>query len=313
MSSSAPPPLDEDLRVPPYLSSGAVAVITVISVLLTAGLLVAAYFLFTSWRLKNKLQRGTSPQRFEEVREEEDVPQAERLREDTVLVHDVVFHDDGLYTVQPGDKPQPSPAPSVALLHEILSSVADMRQTEERSSPVSGIIDDVIENIVVHASELEAQTEEAEGGRLLVRNESYHRAIEDDEHNQGMFGEFSVPEEFSQNNPFRPFFSGSDGATAGNSDQVELSQFSSQSEEMNASVTSLEASPGLGSIDDGECEIQGKYHSTPILDGPQCGESVPVFQSRYLSYRNLDSAEKESYIPVYTRPFPSFIKPSNEK
>ena len=186
MSSSVPPPVDEDFPVPPYLNSGTVAVITVISVLLTAGLLVAAYHLFTSWRLKNNLQREASI-RFEEAseEEEEDVPQAERLREDTVLVHDVVFHDDSLYTVSPGEKPQPSPAPSVALLQEILSSVAEMRETEERCSPVSGIIDDVIENIVLHSSQLEAPTEEAEGGRLLVRNESYHRAIEEDEHNQG--------------------------------------------------------------------------------------------------------------------------------
>ena len=119
----------------------------------------------------------------------------------------------------------------------------------------------------------------------------------------------------SQNPPFTSLFSGSDHVTSGNLHQADLSRFSSQEEE-NASVTSLVASPGLVRIDDGECEIRGKYHSTPILDVPLCGENVPAvpgFQYRYRSSFYLDSAEKESYVPVYNRPFTSFITPSNEK
>ena len=200
MSSSAPP-VAEGFTAPPYLNSGVVAVITVLSVLLTAGLLVGAYVLFTSWRLKNNLRRETSI-RFEEVAEAEEVARIEKLREDTVVVHDVGFHDSSLYAVSPGEKPEPSPAPSIfqsnSLLQEIFSSV------EERSGPVSGIIDDVIENIVVQSSQLEAPSEEGEGGgRWLARNESYVRAIEaiDDEHNQGLLGEFSVPEEFTRSLP----------------------------------------------------------------------------------------------------------------
>ena len=200
MSSSAPP-VAEGFTAPPYLNSGVVAVITVLSVLLTAGLLVGAYVLFTSWRLKKNLRRETSI-RFEEVAEAEDVARAEKLREDTVVVHDVGFHDSSLYAVSPGEKPEPSPAPSIfqsnSLLQEIFSSV------EERSGPVSGIIDDVIENIVVQSSQPEAPSEKGEGGgRWLARNESYVRAIEanDDEHNQGLLGEFSVPEEFTRSLP----------------------------------------------------------------------------------------------------------------
>lgn len=296
--SSLRPPVDEDFTAPPYLSSGAVAVITVISVLVTAGLSVAAYYLFTYWRLKNKHPREKSIG-FEEVQEEEDVPRADMLREDTVVVHDLIFHDDSLYSVRPeSPKPEAGPAPSIfqenALLQEILSSVEEMSKTEEPSSPVLGIIDDVIEDIVVNSSQVEATTEEDEGGRrLLIRNESYHRAIEDDEHNQAM-----VDTSLSYYN-----YSGSNCATAGNSCQLEMSQLSSQAKEKNGSVASLEAS-----VDGGEWEIRGKCHSTPILDVPQCGGSVTVSQSRYLSYLNLDSAEKEGYIPVYNSPYPSFIK-----
>ena len=214
--SSLPPPADEDFTAPPYLSSGAVAVITVISVLLTAGLSVAAYYLFTSWRLKNKHPREKSIG-FEEVQEEEDVPRADRLREDTVVVHDLIFHDDSLYSVSPGSpKPEAGPAPSIfqenALLEEILSSVEEMSKTAEPSSPVLGIIDEVIEDIVINSSQVEATTEEDEGGRRwLIRNESYHRAIEEDEHNQAM-----VDTSLYYN------YSGSTFATAGNSGQLDI-------------------------------------------------------------------------------------------
>jgi hypothetical protein len=304
---SSLPPVNEDFTAPPYLSSGAVAIITVIAVLVAAGLVVAGYYLYTSWKLNNNLQREKSIG-FEEVPEEGGDPQPERLREDTVVVHDLLFHDDSVYSVSPSDKPEPSPAPSIfqenALLQEILSSVEAIGKTEEPSSPVLGIIDDVIENIVVHSSssQVETQSEEDEGGRrCLIRNESYHRAIEDDEHNQGMFEDC--------NTFLSSHCSGSNCATVGNSEQLEMSEFSSQSKEKYGSVASLEAS-----IEDGgDCEIRGKCHSTPILDGPQSGDSVPVSQSRYLSYLNLDSAVKEGYIPVYNRPYPSFIKPSTQK
>jgi len=302
MSSLPPPaPVNEDFTAPPYLSSGAVAVITVISVLLTAGLSVAAYYLFTYWRLKNK-PPGEKSIGFEEMQEEEDVPQADRLREDTVVVHDLMFHDDSLYEVSPGSpKPEVGPAPSIfeenALLQEILSSVEEMSKTEEPSSPVLGIIDDVIEDIVVNSSQVEAQTEEDEGGRRwLIRNESYHRAIEDDEHNQAMGDQCNFHTFMSHYNNY----SGSDCA--------QMSQLSSQSKEKNGSLASLEASVGGG-----ECEIRGKCHSTPILDVPQFGVSVTGSQSRYLSYLNLDSAEKEGYVPVYNSQYPSFIKSSTEE
>ena len=97
----------------------------------------------------------------------------------------MAFHDNSLYSVSAGDKPQPGPAPSIfqenALLQEILSSVAEMGRREEPTSPVSDIIDDVIENIVLHASQAEDQTEEDGGATRMLRNESYHRAIENDE------------------------------------------------------------------------------------------------------------------------------------
>ena len=308
--SSLPPPVNEDFTTPPYLSSGTVAIITVISVLLTASLSVAAYYLFTSWRLKNKHQRERSIG-FEEVPEEEDVPQTDRLREDTVVVHDLMFHDDSLFSVSHGSpKQETGPAPSIfqenALLQEILNSVEEMSKTEEPSSPVLDIIDDVIEHIVLNSSQVEAQTEEYdEGGRRwLIRNESYHRAIDDDELNQGMGEEGKLDTLMS----FYNNYSGSNCATSGNSAQLEMSQLSSQSKEKNGSVPSLEAS-----VEGGECEMRGKCHSTPILDVPHDGGSVTVHQSRYLSYLNLDSAEKEGYIPVYNSPYPRFIKSSTER
>ena len=285
MSSEA-----EDFLAPPYLSSGAVAVITVISVLLTIILAGAAYYLFTSWKLKNNLQRQKSVG-FEEVSEEEDGPRVDRLREDTVVVHDLVFHDDSLYSVNPAEKPNASPAPSIfqenALLQEILSSVAEMSKSEEPpSTPVPGIIDDVIETIVVHSSQVAAQTEEEEG-RMLVRNQSYHRAIE-----EGMFQECKefnpclMSEEF---NTFMSEFSGSNCATLGASDPLEMSEFSSRCKEKNASVSSL-----VASIEGGESEeTPGKYHSTPILDGPQCGVVMSVSQSRSELSTDVEDCSEE--------------------
>ena len=127
----------QDIPVPPYLHSGAVAVITILAVLFTFILIVLAYYLFRSWRLENNLKRRNNPARFEEDGDgfAGDLSQVDRLREETLLVHDVVFND-SLYDLSQEEKPEPSPAPSIfkesAFLQEILSSVAEM---ERQSGP----------------------------------------------------------------------------------------------------------------------------------------------------------------------------------
>ena len=109
-----------DVRVPPYLHSGLVAVITVLSFLASVILFFAFYHLVLAWKLVNNLKkRSKNATRFEDgihgidnVEERGDLTPVERLREDSVLIHDAVFHD-SLYDVTQDPKPEPSPAPSI--------------------------------------------------------------------------------------------------------------------------------------------------------------------------------------------------------
>ena len=206
-----------DVRVPPYLHSGLVAVITVLSFLASVILFFAFYHLVLAWKIVNNLKkRSKNATRFEDgeddVEERGDLTPVERLREDSVLIHDAVFHD-SLYDVTQDPKPEPSPAPSIfteeAFLQEILTSVAETRQErreEENVSLVPDIIDDVIDNILVNSQssvtntgkiQEEVQATEEDAGVLLMRNESYYRAIEDEESLLSPVGSSDC-----QNNPF---------------------------------------------------------------------------------------------------------------
>ena len=206
-----------DVRVPPYLHSGLVAVITVLSFLASVILFFAFYHLVLAWKIVNNLKkRSKNATRFEDgddnVEERGDLTPVERLREDSVLIHDAVFHD-SLYDVTQDPKPEPSPAPSIFteqdFLQEILTSVEETRQErreEENVSLVPDIIDDVIDNILVNSQssvtntgkiQEEVQATEEDAGVLLMRNESYYRAIEDEESLL-----YPVSSTDCQNNPF---------------------------------------------------------------------------------------------------------------
>lgn len=310
----------EDIHVPPYLHSGVVAVITVLAVLFTIIIIVAAYYLSTSWRLKNNLKRKNNPGRLEE---EGDVggylPPVDRLREDSVLVEEAVFND-SLYEVSQEPKPEPSPVPSIfkesAFLQEILTSVAEIErsrdETQEKDNLVPEIIDDVIDNILSNSESaqssksvatVEMDSPKEEERAFLLRNESYYRAIDDMESPCS-----NVPSGYlSSLNPFLSDLTGSD-MTPGTSLRLEQLQLSSSAHSVSGSE---EKEPKL-SVESPQVSVMmergSQYHSTPILEGQHHQDSCPASPAQFSSAQlNLERGHSLSYIPVYT-PTSSFIK-----
>ena len=310
----------DDIPVPPYLHSGVVAVITVLAVLFTIIIIVAAYYLFTSWRPKNNVKRRNNPGRLEEEGEVGGyLPPVDRLREDTVLVEDAVFND-SLYEVSQEHKPEPSPVPSIfkesAFLQEILTSVAEIErsrdETQEKDNLVPEIIDDVIDNILSNSEpapftqsvatvELESPKEDERA--FLLRNESYHLAIDDMESPCS-----NLPSGYpSSRNPFLSDLTGSD-MTPGTSFHLEQLQLSSSVHSVSGSE---EKEPKL-SVESPQVSVMiergSQYHSTPILEGQHHQDSCPASPQQFSSARlNLERGHSLSYIPVYT-PTSSFIK-----
>ena len=176
--------------------------------------------------------------------------------------------------------------------------MAETRQERREEENVS-LVPDVIDNILFNSQssvantgkiqeEEEGQATEEDAGVLLMRNESYYRAIEDEE-------SLLSPVSFSdcQNNPFLDWSDPqltTNGGADGGKPKLETCP-----EKVLRSP--LEDSPHLTETREREKAVQ--YHSTPIIEGQHFSETSPASIGEFPNYLNLESVTRLSYTPVY--------------
>ena len=185
---------NDEVKMPEeFLHSGYVAVATVISFLVVVCVIIGVYYIHVKCALKKKEKREKN------VVIESRSP--EKLREDSVVIHDVEFPNDDIYGV--GDKKndnlkKPEPSPSVfhdsVFFDDVMTSVAalsprspkvdsDEVETEHQSkenSCIKQILNDVINKLPRRSSsKASSVSNEDNVTNKLRRNKSYENAIRD--------------------------------------------------------------------------------------------------------------------------------------
>lgn len=212
----------DEIQLPDAVPSGVVAISTVMGVLLGAALLIVLVHLrhkiaarCESW-MREHWRHGDQVGRAKRARDEEGEGEPDKLREDSVVIHDVGFPEEAYYkhdrTHVHDHRPQPSPSmfKDGAFFDELMTSYDEICSPSTRTSQdtivhighVQEIIDDVVEKITgtLETVDLGLGSNPNSNNQLpLRRNSSYKEALD-----HGL--DFSVDMDeslvFSPNNPF---------------------------------------------------------------------------------------------------------------
>jgi len=182
---------DDTVKMPDeYLHSGYVAVATVVSFLVLVGVIFGLYH----------VQANCNKWKKKEKKNPSQTQSPEKLREDSVVIHDVEFPNDDIYGVgsdkenDNGKKPQPSPSVfhDSVFFDDVMTSVAALTPgppevkgdlppgSITNVSCVNQILSDVLNKLpdkTSHSDDASSSSNREEVTRSLRRNKSYEDAI----------------------------------------------------------------------------------------------------------------------------------------